>query len=78
MKTFTPTELRSNVYRILDEILSSGVPVEIEKNGRRLRIIPVEAVDRLERLPRRPNVILGDPLELADLHWEQEISLDLP
>ena len=41
MKTITPTELRSNIYKILDEILNSGVPLEINKGGRRLRIIPV-------------------------------------
>lgn len=78
MKTLTATELRSNVYRVLDEILSSGVPVEIEKNGRRLRIMPVEPVDRLSQLPRRPDVISGDANNLAHIHWDQDISLDLP
>ena len=69
MKTFTPTELRSNIYQILDEILSTGLPIEINKGGKRLRIIPVETKNKLDNLPRRPHVIQGDPEDLVDIHW---------
>jgi PHD/YefM family antitoxin component YafN of YafNO toxin-antitoxin module len=78
MKSVTPTELRGNLFNLLDEILSTGIPLEIDRGGKRLRIVPVERVDKLQSLVRRPDVILGDPDELISLSWEQEINLDLP
>ena len=78
MKTITPTELRANIYNLLDEILNTGVPIEINKKGKRLRITPVEKADKLQNLISRPHVIQGDPDALADISWEEEGNLDLP
>ncbi len=64
------TKLRQNLYRILDEILESGVPVEIERNGRVLKIIP-EKVNKLGNLEKH-EVINGDPEELVHLDWSKE------
>ena len=44
MKTVTPTELRANIYNLLDEVLDTGVPLEIKKGDKRLRIVPAEKV----------------------------------
>lgn len=38
----TASKLRENIYRVLDQVLETGEPVEIERNGRRLRIVAVE------------------------------------
>ena len=78
MKTITPTELRSNIYNILDEILNTGIPIEINKGNRKLRIVPVGRSDKLQNLISRPNVIKGDPDDLIDISWEKEVNLDLP
>ncbi|MEM9776092.1 MAG: type II toxin-antitoxin system Phd/YefM family antitoxin [Chloroflexota bacterium] len=78
MKTVTPTELRSNIYNLLDEVLASGIPIEINKGGQRLKIVPVEPPDKLANLKRRPNVIQGDPNDLPEITWEGELNLDLP
>ncbi|NES80529.1 MAG: type II toxin-antitoxin system Phd/YefM family antitoxin [Moorea sp. SIO2B7] len=78
MKSFTPKELRGNLYNLLDEILRTGIPLEIDRGGKRLRIIPVERLDKLQNLVHRPDVILGYPDTLIDLNWEQEVNLDLP
>jgi len=78
MKSVTPTELSKNLDRLLDEILKTGIPLEIDRGGKRLRIIPVEKVDKLQNLVHRPNIILGDADDLIDLNWEQEVNLDLP
>jgi hypothetical protein len=64
------TKLRQNLYRILDDILKSGVPVEIERNGRVLKIIP-EKVNKLDNLEKH-EVINGDPEELVHLDWSSE------
>jgi hypothetical protein len=78
MKTVTPTELRSNIFNLLDEILNTGIPIEIKKGNKKLRIVPVEKTNKLQNLISRPNVIKGDPDELVDISWEKEVNLDLP
>ncbi|WP_420643131.1 type II toxin-antitoxin system Phd/YefM family antitoxin [Candidatus Leptofilum sp.] len=78
MKTITPTELRANIYKLLEEVLTSGEPLEINKGGKRLRIVPVNEGSKLENLVSRPEVIQGDPEELVTISWEQEVNLDLP
>lgn len=78
MKTVSPTELRSNIYKLLDEVLNSGIPLENKKGEKLLRIIPVEKPNKLVNLTARPNVISGDPDDLVDISWEKEVNLDLP
>lgn len=34
----SPTRLRADLYRVLDHVLASGEPVEVERKGRRIRI----------------------------------------
>ena len=78
MKTVTPTELRANIYKLLEEVLNSGIQLEINKGSRRLRIVPVEQMDKLQNLVSRPDVILGDSDDLVTISWEREVNLDLP
>ena len=49
----TATQLRKDVYRILDEVLESGQAQEIERNGQRLIIVPAQTRRDLSKLPRR-------------------------
>ncbi|MGL5808352.1 MAG: hypothetical protein ACRCYQ_00215 [Nocardioides sp.] len=70
--SLTASKLRQDIYRILDEILASGEPVEIERHGRRLRIVPDQPRSRLARLPSRPDFVLGDSDELIHLDWSGE------
>lgn len=78
MKSVTPTELKGNLYDLLDEILNTGIPLEIERGGKRLRIIPVEAVDKLQNLDYRPDIVQGNPEDLVNISWEDKVNLDLP
>ncbi len=78
MKTITATELRGNIYNLLDEVLKTGIPVEIIKGGKKLKILPVSKVNKFQNLIARPNVIKGNPDDLVDISWEKEINFDLP
>ena len=78
MKKVTPTQLRADIYNLLDEVLRTGLPLEINKGDKKLRIVPVEQVDKLENLISRPESIQGDPDDLAEIHWTDEVNLDLP
>lgn len=76
MKTITITELRANIYNLLEEVLATGIPLEINKGGRILRIVPAEKVNKLHSLIHRPEIIQGDPDDLVSMQWE--VNLDLP
>ena len=78
MKTITPTQLRTNIYNLLDEVLKTGIPLEIKKGGRKLRVVSVDKVDKLKNLIPRPDAIRGDPNDLAEISWVDEVNLDLP
>ena len=72
----TASKLRENVYRVLDQVLETGVPVEIERHGRRLRIVPAtagraSAPGRLTRLKRRPYLRCA-PEALVHIDWSRE------
>ena len=78
MKSVTATELRGNIYKLLDEVIETGMPIEIERKGKKVRIMSVEPVDRLKNLTVRDDVINGDPEDLVNISWEHEINLDFP
>jgi hypothetical protein len=65
------SELRQNIYQLLDQVLSTGVPLEIERKGRKLRISPEPPRDKLDNLKRR-DCLIGDPEEIVHLDWSQE------
>lgn len=73
-RTLSATRLRQDIYNVLDDILETGRPVEVERRGRRLRIEVVEQVSRLARLEPRPELIVGDPDDLVHLDWSDEWS----
>ena len=65
------SSLRENIYRILDQVLETGVPVEIERHGKILKIVPAEPRSKLDNLKPR-DYIVGDPEELVHLDWSGE------
>lgn len=70
------SKLRANVYRLLDEVLETGKPLEIERNGRTLLITPKEKDSIWDRLPRREGFIVGDPDDLIHIDWSSEWNPD--
>ena len=69
---YRATDLRKDIYKILDRVLETGVPAEIERNGRLLRIVPVEAQLPMDRLRPIPGLIVGDPASLEHVDWSGE------
>jgi hypothetical protein len=68
------SRLRQDIYRVLDQVLETGVPVEIERKGRVLRIVPGEAPDgssSLRDLPARP-YLRTDPEVIVHVDWSGE------
>jgi len=70
------SKLRANIYRMLDEVLETGQPLEVERKGRTLVIAPKEEQSIWDRLPRREGAIVGDPNELIHIDWSSEWNPD--
>ncbi len=47
IKTLITTELRRNIYKLLDEVSETGIPIEIKRGDVKLRIIALERQDSL-------------------------------
>lgn len=67
----TASQLRQDVYHILDEVLETGAPIEISRRGRIIRLVPDVPTSKLDRLVRR-EVVEGDPRDLAAMDWSSE------
>lgn len=73
-KPMTATELRKDIYRVLDDVLETGIPQEVMRGSRTLMIVPAGGKRlRLADLPRR-EAITCTPDELIGTSWEQEWS----
>ena len=70
-RRLTASELRTDIYRVLDQVLQTGVPVEIERRGQILRIVPPGERSKLDRLKPR-KYLLTDPEELVHIDWSGE------
>ncbi len=69
--TISASKLRQNIYRLLDKVAATGVPILILRNGKKLKIIPAESVSKLKNLKKR-NVLKGNPEDIVHLDWSEE------
>ncbi len=65
----TPTQLRPNVYKILDRVIETGEPVEIERNGTLLKLVPKSPKNKLANLKPRKDILNGDPEDIIHIDW---------
>ena len=68
----TASRLRENIYKLLDQVLETGEPLEIERKDGLLRIErvhPEAKGSRLDRLVPHPGFIKGDPMDLVHIDW---------
>jgi prevent-host-death family protein len=65
------SELRRNVYSLLDQVVVTGVPIEINRKGHKLLIVSEEKPDKLKNLKKR-KVINDDPQKLVHIDWSSE------
>jgi hypothetical protein len=63
--------LRQNIYKMLDRVIDTGIPVEIERKNRRLKIVAVEKKNKLANLRKRP-VMRCAPEKLVHVDWSKE------
>ena len=70
--TLSLTKVRADLYKIVDRVLETGNPVEIERRGKKVRIVPVRPPSKLRNLVKRPGTIVGDPEDIVHMDWSDE------
>ena len=72
MKRYSASALRADLYKLLDRVLETGEPLEIERRGRVLRIVAERKTSKLDLLKPHPGFINGDPMDLVHMDWSSE------
>ncbi len=70
----TATELKKDLFNSLDQVIKTGIPLEIIHKGHTLRVISDEPAHRLKNLVPH-NTIQGDAEALAELsvyEWNKD------
>ena len=73
----TASVLRSNIYKMLDDILKTGIPLQIERKGELLEVVPVGRPGKIKKLIKH-DCLEGDPESIVHLNWSEEWNNDLP
>ena len=73
----TATQLRKDVYHLLDQVLDLGEPIELKRKGKLIRISPVTNGSKLASLEAHSLAITGDPDELVQVDWSDNWKADL-
>lgn len=68
----TASKLREDIYNILDRVLETGIPIEVVRNGRTLKIVAEDPPSKLDNLVERPDVWNGDVEEIARIGWTHD------
>jgi hypothetical protein len=68
------TQLRGDLYRLLDAVLESGEALEIERKGQRLRVVPAQPRTLETLFPPDPSLVVGDVDEALDHDWSGDWS----
>jgi hypothetical protein len=64
--------IQNDIFQLLDKVIKTGVPVEIERKGKRLLISPAEKRRDLDSLEEHPEFIVGNPDDLVHMDWSAE------
>ncbi|MBI5149758.1 MAG: type II toxin-antitoxin system Phd/YefM family antitoxin [Candidatus Omnitrophica bacterium] len=66
-----PSQLRENVYNLLDRVIETGVPLEINRKGKVLRVTVDKKASKLSNLKKR-KVMSASPDFYVHLDWSKK------
>jgi predicted pyridoxine 5'-phosphate oxidase superfamily flavin-nucleotide-binding protein len=64
-------KLKEDLVDVLDEVLETGIPVEIERKGHILKIVAERTGNKLDNLAPH-DAIVGDPESIVHIDWSKE------
>ena len=65
------SKLRGDIYNVLDQVLRTGVPVEIQRRGKVLKIVSVSSRNKLANL-KKHDVLKTSPQNIVHMDWSSE------
>ena len=71
------TALRQQLFKVVDQVIATGIPVEIKRNGHIVKIVLDDKKSKLGNLVKH-DCIVGDSEKLVDLslqEWDEERNL---
>jgi predicted nucleotidyltransferase len=77
MEPISLTSLRKNLFRFVDGVIKTGIPVEIERKGQKLKIVLEGKKSKLDNLTAH-DCIVGSPDDLVNLkvtQWDEAKNL---
>ena len=69
--TITATQLRKDIYRIIDRVSRTGAPITVTRKGQSIMLMPARPVARLARLKKR-DIFTCDSETIVHLDWPKE------
>ncbi len=64
----TASKLRKDIYNVLDQVLETGVPAEIQRRGKTLKIILPNGKNKLANL-KKHDCLVDDPQSIVHMDW---------
>lgn len=58
-----------HMEEVLDQVIATGEPVEIERNGRTLRLMVEREYSKLDRIVPIPGLVVGDSEDFVSMDW---------
>ncbi len=84
LSTTSKSQFGEEIYRLMERMLETKAPVEIEFKGKKFLIGLVQYFEsgedtaKLARLEPHPGCLVGDPEDIVHIDWSGEIHNDLP
>jgi len=67
----TPSELRKDLYNLLDQVILTGKPIEVKRKDKVVKIMVEPSRSKLDNLKRR-DILNCEPDEIIYNNWEKE------
>ena len=67
------TSLRQQLFNVVDQVIATGIPTEIRRNGHIVKLVLADKKSKLDNLVEH-DCIVGDPEALVDLslhEWDE-------
>ena len=73
----TTSELRQDIFRILDSVIELGRPISVKRKGQIIQLVPEKKKNKLDNL--KVHRFSDEPLEAFDhIDWSHEWTGDRP
>ena len=66
------TQLRADLYHLVDQVIVTGIPLEIERKGVKIKLVLEKKKSKLDNLVKHPGTIKGNPDDIVHIDWSHE------